>query len=116
MKWLINVLVLLLIITNGYWLYGALDQGVMLSYRDQQVYELEETRKQLMAVMPKVARNLTKEEVVTMASEHTDQEVFEKEGCTWVGWIGLKFSEKGSLLSVSPSWSYGGEDPCYPNF
>jgi hypothetical protein len=116
MKWIITVLVLLLIVTNGFWLYGAIDQGVTLSYRDQQVYELEETRKQLMAVMPKLASNLTKEDIVSMASEHTDQEVFEKEGCTWVGWIGLKFSEKGSLQSVSPSWSYGGEDPCYPNF
>jgi hypothetical protein len=116
MKWVITVLVLLLILTNGYWFYGAIDQGVTLSYRDQQLYQLEETRKQLMAVMPKVARNLTKEEVVSMASEHTDQEVYEKEGCTWVGWMGLKFNEKGSLQSVSPSWSYGGEDPCYPNF
>jgi hypothetical protein len=116
MKLIIAVLVLLLIVTNGFWLYGAVDQGVTLSYRDQQIYQLEETRKVLMAVIPKLASNLTKEEIISIASEHTDQEVFEKEGCTWVGWIGLKFSKKGSLQSVSPSWSYEGEDPCYPNF
>src|SRR5690606_4576968 len=116
MKWTITILALLLVITNGYWLYSVMDQGVTISYRDQQDYELEETRKQLMTVMPKLARNLSKEEVVSIASEQADQEVFEKDGCTWVGWIGLKFSEEGSLQSVSPSWSYGGKDPCYPNF
>ena len=47
-----------------------------------------------MTVMPKLARNLSKEEVVSIASEQADQEIFEKDGCTWVGWIGLKFSEE----------------------
>jgi hypothetical protein len=34
MKWVVVTLALLLIITNAYWLYGAIDQGVTLTYRD----------------------------------------------------------------------------------
>lgn len=115
MKWVITLLVALLLGTNAFWFYGAIDTGVTLSYRDKQLYELEETRKQLMAVLPDVAIRATKKEVVEAASRYTDLDAFEKDGCTWVGWIGLKFDEQGQLLSVSPTWSFGEKDPCYPS-
>ena len=116
MKTAIVILSALLLTSNAFWLYQVIDRGVTLSYRDQQTYELEETRKQLMATFPEVARHATKEEIIAAASKHTDQEVFEKEGCTWVGWLGFKFDENGKLKSVSPAWSYGQTDPCYPAF
>lgn len=116
MKVTIIILSVLLLVSNAYWLYQVVDSGVTLSYRGQQTYELEETRKQLVATFPEVAKNVSKEEIVAAASKHTNQEVFEKEGCTWVGWLGFKFDENSKLKSVSPAWSYGEEDPCYPAF
>ena len=116
MKTAIIILVVLLLASNAFWLYQVVDSGVTLSYRDQQTYELEETRKQLMATFPEVASKVTKEEIIAAASKYTDQEIFEKDGCTWVGWLGFKFDENNKLKSVSPSWLYGEKDPCYPAF
>ena len=116
MKIAIVILSVLLLASNAFWLYQVIDTGITLSYRDQQTYELEETRKQLMVIFPEVAKHATKEEIIAAASKHTDLEVFEKEGCTWVGWLGFKFDESNKLKSVSPSWSYGEKDPCYPAF
>ena len=116
MKIAIVILSVALIASNAYWVYQLIDVGVTLSYRDQQTYELDETRKQLMAMIPEVAINAKKEEIIASASKYTDEEAFEKEGCTWVGWLGLKFDGNNKLKSVSPSWSYGREDPCYPTF
>lgn len=113
MKTTIAILTILLLASNVCWFCQVVDTGVTLSYRDQQTYELEETRKQLMATFPAVANKSTRDEIVGAASNFTDQEVFEKDGCTWVGWIGFKFDENNKLKSVSPSWSYGDNDPCY---
>lgn len=116
MKWFAAFLVVLLIASNVFWLYGAVDQGVTKSYRDQKIYELNETRKQLMAVLPDVAQELSKEEVVTMVGKHTELEPYEKGGCTWVGWLGLKFDQQGVLQAVAPVWDYSGENPCLQSF
>ena len=114
MKITIAILSVLLLASNAFWVYKVMDTGVTLSYGDQQTYELEETKKQLMATFPVVAKNATKEEIVAAASKFTDLKVFEKDGCTWVGWLGFKFDKNNKLKSVSPSWSYGEKDPCYP--
>ena len=113
MKITIAILGVLLLASNSFWFYQLLDTSTTLSYRDQQSYELEETGKQLMAILPEIAQNSTKSEVIAFASKYTDQKVFEKEGCTWVGWLGFKFNKENRLESVSPSWSYGESDPCY---
>lgn len=39
---------------------------------------------------------------------------YDKDGCTWVGWLGFKFNLSGKLVFVSPSWSSSEKDPCYP--
>jgi len=116
MKVAIVILSVLLLASNAFWLYQVIDTGVTLTYRDQQTYELEETRKQLMATFPEIAKKAKKDEIIAAAKKYTDQEVFEKDGCTWVGWLGFKFDENNKLKSLTPSWSYGKKDPCYPAF
>lgn len=116
MKIAIALLAILLIVSNVFWFYQAFDSGITLSYRNQQTYELEETRKQLMSVLPEIANNVSKEEIILAAVKHTDMELFEKEGCTWIGWLGFKFDENDKLMAVSPRWSYGEKDPCYLTF
>lgn len=116
MKWIITILITLLFTTNAFWLYSAIDNGVTVSYRDQQIHEIDETRKQLMASLPEIANNLSKEEIIKITKKHTNQKPYEKNGCSWVGWLGLKFDETKKLQSVSPIWSYGEEAPCFTNF
>ena len=114
MKIIITILVALLLITNAFWLYQVVDTGVTNTYREQHIYELEETRKQLMATLPAVAFKVNQMEIVSAARKFTKQEVYEKNGCVWIGWLGFRFDQNHRLLSVSPSWSDGTPDPCYP--
>jgi hypothetical protein len=114
MKKIAITLGILLVLSNGWWFYQLLDQGVSQSYRDQKIYELEETRKQLMSMLPHIAADLPKEKIVEIASGYSKTEEFEKDGCVWAGWIGLKFSPSGKLVSVSPAWNLGEPDPCFP--
>lgn len=37
-----------------------------------------------------------------IASKYSDTKEFDKDSCTWVGWVGLKFNNKGKLEAVSP--------------
>lgn len=114
MKIAIVILGVLLVFSNGCWLYNSIDRGITLSYRDKQIHELDETRKQLMGMLPAMSQNFSKQEVIQIASSQSNEKTFEKDGCTWVGWVGLKFNQNGILESVSPAWFYGGLDPCYP--
>lgn len=107
-------LVLLLLASLVYALYAGIDTAVTLSYRDQNVYELEAVRKQLMATLPLVAEGIEKHHIVHAFERASNATASTKDGCVWVGWVGLKFSATGALEHVSPTWSYGEPDPCYP--
>lgn len=113
MKLAVIVLTLLLCLTNGWWFFQALDVAVATSYKDQQLFQLEETRKQLMASLPELAANDSKAAVIAAVSNHTSEDVYEKNGCTWAGWLGLQFDEADRLVYISPSWSYGASDTCF---
>lgn len=115
MKIAIIVLLILLVGTNAFWVYQALDSGVTASYRDDTINRFQKTQDQLMATIPKLAGSQEKAEIVDTFEAFTDQETFEKEGCTWVGWVGLKFGDDDRLLAVSPSWSYRQGNPCFEN-
>lgn len=103
-----------LLLVVVYLAYAGFDTAVTLSYRDQQITELEQVRKQLMAAMPALAKGHPKEDVVQLLEEGSGQRAWEKDGCTWVGSIGLQFSSAGELVHVSPAWSYEAQAPCFP--
>ena len=110
-----SVVIVLLLGVCAYLLYACIDTGVTLMYRDQQVYQLEGTRKQLMASLPVLLQAIDKTTIVREMEKIAEDEAMEKDGCTWVGWVGLKFTPEGRLLHVSPGWSFGEPDPCYPD-
>jgi hypothetical protein len=113
MKTFIFILISLLIASNAFWLYQSFDTGITLSYKDQQIHQLDETRKQLMLMLPELAQNDTKDAVINAAKKNTDEQPFRKDGCIWIAWLGFKFDPDGKLSSLSPVWNYGEEDPCY---
>jgi hypothetical protein len=115
MKKLIVMLIVLLVVSNGWWFYRLLDQGITQSYRDRQVYQLEATRRQLMQMLPALAEDLPQAKIIEIASRYSSDDQFEKDGCIWTGWVGLKFSPGGKLVSVSPAWNYGDQDLCFPD-
>ena len=114
MKKIAIILGIMLLVSNGWWAYHTLDQGITQTYKEQEFYELKETHNQLAKMMPAISQQLSKDEVIKIASQFSDTDKFYKDGCTWVGWVGLKFNQKGKLESVSPTWFSGGQDPCFP--
>ena len=104
----IVILLLALLGSNAYWLYGAIDSGISYSYMNDSFESERGAADQLIAIYPVVIQaNSTRDEIVEAArsaSRFPDLEAFEKEGFVWVGDIGLKFSEEGRLLEVRRSW------------
>jgi hypothetical protein len=98
----------------AYLAYAGIDTAVTLSYRDQRATELEQVRKQLMAAMPALVKGRSKEDIVKLLEEASGEHAWEKDGCTWVGSIGLQFSSAGELVHVTPVWSYEMQAPCFP--
>lgn len=107
-------LIAVLVVVSAYSMYAAIDTAITLSYRDQQASELEAVRKQLMSVLPVLSRDRSKAEIITALEQASGEKAWEKDGCLWVGMVGVKFSVEEKLLHVSPTWSYGEPDPCFP--
>ena len=103
---LITILALALIITNGWWFYGAIDSGVTDKYQEIMLRERAEMLKDLMAVSPQFAKGKNKEEIISLAESATGEESFEKDGAVWVGWLGLVFNKEDDLVEIIPTWSY----------
>jgi hypothetical protein len=101
------ILVVALILTNGWWFFGTMNSLVTDKYQGQMLYERAEMLKDLIVVSPELAAGKSKEEIVSLAEAATGEESYEKEGAVWVGWLGLVFNEEGELVEVIPTWSYG---------
>mgnify|MGYP001334761417 CR=1 FL=1 len=116
MKAVVGGLVLLLVASNAFWVFQMMDEGVTVFYRDKQIYELEKTQTQLMVMIPALTQGMKKKDILERVKPLVEEAPFDKEGCTWLGWTGLKFTHNNTLASVSPISSDGAkEDPCHPS-
>lgn len=104
---IIGVLVALLIGTNGWWAYNALDSGVTYSYAQVSLEENKQALAQSLAVIEATAEyDATRNSIIQAARAASGYpEPFEKDGYVWVGSIGLEFNSDGRLTSVSRAWS-----------
>lgn len=98
--------VVALFLTNGWWLFTAVDAGVTEKFRDQMLYERAGMLKQLIKVTPALSKGKTKPEIVALLEQSSGKQSFEKDNHTVVGWIVLKFTSEGELEKVGPAWSY----------
>ena len=106
-KFAIAVLALLLIGSNGWWAYHALDVGVTQAYQGDSLNANKKALAQMIALLPLVARpNITRAEIIAAARiPGSHPEPFEKDGFVWVEMIGMRFNEKGQLIEVTRAWS-----------
>lgn len=114
MKILVASLLALLLGSNAYWLFVLFDAGVSQTYNGQYIDDLKGANDDLRRIIPVLTQSRPRSEVVEIVSDLYDVEPFEKDGCVWIGSVGLKFSDQGKLSSVSKSWNFGEEDPCFP--
>ena len=106
----IAILFALLVASNAWWAYHAIDAGVTATYQQESFRSTQEALAQALAVLPVAASpTATKEQVILAARRGpggpASYDTFEKDGFTWVGQLGLRFDDAGRLVEASPSWS-----------
>lgn len=90
-----------LLASNAWWLYNAIDIGITRSYAAQTCIEHAEASAQAIAALPAAARlDASRDSVVAAARRSADVMVYDKDGLTWVGRLGLRFDAKGRLVEV----------------
>lgn len=108
----VGVCLILLVISNAFWLHAAIDDGVTQKYEGQVIYELSNSKKQAEGMLGKALAGKNKVEVTTLASQFTDLEPFEKDGCLWVGWYGFKFNPDGELVGIETDETFNTNPLC----
>jgi hypothetical protein len=103
--YLIAILTVALVVTNAFWLYKVIDSGVTSSYLSDSYHEARLTALQALAILPVATRvDSSQQDVVAAAAKAGGgSDPFEKDGYTWVGYIGLKFDTNGRLVEAKPS-------------
>jgi len=87
--------------SNAWWLYNTLDFGVTHTYAMQVYDEQEQALSQALSLLPVAVRpNATRDAVIAAARRGRDEFVFDKDGFTWVGRLGLRFDADGRLLEA----------------
>lgn len=97
----ILVLSTALITSNGWWLYNAVDFGITHTHAMQTCSEDSEALRQVLSILPvAVQPGTTRDAILAAARRDKNDAVFEKDGHTWVGSLGLRFDTQGRLLEV----------------
>jgi hypothetical protein len=106
-SYVIAALVAALVFSNAIWLYFFLDLAVGYSYLNDSYRTARATAIQALAIMPVAAKVDSRPVDVIAAAAAADPvggvEPFDKEGYTWVGYIGLQFGPDGRLIDTDPS-------------
>ena len=85
------VLILLLLATNAFWLYGAIDQGVTLMYTESSYQYAQSNYEQLLTLSDKNLIGKSANEVMTLIpTANNGLEPHFKEGCLYYDQICLR--------------------------
>jgi hypothetical protein len=91
-----------LVVSNVAWAFNAFDVGISRSY-ERASYDVEsDALTRALAVIPVAAKERSsKEEIVGAARRKGDTvDVFEKDGVTWIGNLGLRFEATGRVVKA----------------
>ena len=100
-KWTSAILLALLIGSNGWWLYQAIDLAVTEKYRQQEEYEADRTILALKAITSELIRGSTKEQLLeTLGRALPEDEPFEKESAVHVSFLSFPITDDESVAGV----------------
>ena len=100
-KWTSAILLILLIGSNGWWLYQAIDLAVTEKYRQQEEYEADRTISALKAVTTEYVRGSSKEQLLeVLGRAFPDDEPWEKEGAIHVTFLSFPIADDDSISGV----------------
>lgn len=103
----IAILIVLLLVSNGYWLYRSIDSGVTETYRDQVDYEQTHRIAALQTICSQQLAGMPKAELVSLLQTlFPDTQVFEKDDHIHTTWLSVRFDAQGyvdAVNSCSPS-------------
>lgn len=98
--YLITSLVILLIATNIWWAYENLDNAVTDKYQEAVIYGYRNALEEFVQLVPRLAEEKSKEEIVQILENVLGETSFEKGGFTNIGFLNYKFNEQGKLTQV----------------
>ena len=99
-KWIAIALGVLLIATNGYWVYSAIDLAVTEKYRQQEEYEGNNRLDAFEKLCSKLVGGMKKSEAIKLLNEISpDFEAYEKEGKLNTIWLSFKIDEQGNVVN-----------------
>jgi hypothetical protein len=94
------VLGALLVVTNAWWLYVAIDHAVTKSYRDQVLFEQSNRVLALSALADEFVRGLGRDEAMALLQKtQPGQTPYEKDGALNTFWVSLLL-EEGKVARV----------------
>ena len=100
-KWFITALVLLLIISNAFWLLLIIDTSVTQSYQQQTTHELNQTVKSYRQLCHQLIVGKQASEVkkllTNIDTETTTTVPFEKEGYIHSNWLSIKMTSNKAI-------------------
>jgi len=97
----IAVLAVLLVSSNTWWLYHAVDHGVTLAYRDQVLYEAANTNSALSKVSSHLMKGKTKDEAdALLRTLFPAEQPYEKDGALHTTWLALQLNTNGAVAGV----------------
>jgi hypothetical protein len=98
------LLAIALIGSNAYWTYRFIDLGITHSYTQQEHEEANEALSEALALIKaEGSPDVSRERLIAAAKSISGGEPFEKDGCVYVGRLGLRFSPDGRLVDAAIS-------------
>ena len=98
-KWVIGLLVSLLLATNGFWFYLALDHLSNQKYRQQEKYEAVNRAKALEDLCNKLAGGMQKNDAIRLLNDLSpDFEAYEKEGRLSTIWLSFRLDDQSNVM------------------
>lgn len=101
----ITALVVLLVLSNAFWLYQIFHARIREALL---MAERREALTQIFALIPVLAQKPNRARIIATAADGTLNKVaYEKDGYVWVGSLGLRFTDNGQLVeavTMFPIW------------
>ena len=97
-KWIALILGALLIVTNGFWLYSAIDLAATDKYNQQLEYESLHKIEALQNLCTKLVAGMPKSEAIKLLNDLSpDFEAYEKEGRLNTIWLSFGINQQGNV-------------------